>query len=80
MCGMTAVEDQKHMLVECDAYQHERIMMFETIDMTDETSSMNSSDKERLAVWLLSDVHCDLPVRAFLEAAFIKRSSWMGTH
>ena len=57
MCGMTAVEDQMHMLVECEAYQHERNVMFHTLNtITDEVSSMTSNEKERLTLWLLSNV------------------------
>ena len=80
MCGINAIEDQMHMLVKCEAYQHERNMMFHTLNtITDEVSSMTSNEKERLTLWLLSNVQCDQPVREFLDAAFTKRSSWIGT-
>src|ERR1700733_8436130 len=80
MCGINAIEDEMHMLVKCEAYQHERNMMFHTLNtITDEVSSMTSNEKERLTLWLLSNVQCDQPVREFLDAAFTKRSSWIGT-
>ena len=54
-------------------------MQFETLNINDEVSNMTTNEKERITVRLLSDVECDQPVREFLDAAFIKRYSWIGT-
>ena len=84
MCCMIAVEDQKHMLIECGAYHNERIAMFQSLHILDDidvdVDSMEDSEKDRLTVELLSNVQCDQHVRVFLETAFNRRSSWMGTH
>ena len=71
VCSKRAVENQTHMLMECDAYQHERRIMFETLD--DEQCSKQWNDVEELSVWLLSDERCDGPIRTFLDAAFAVR-------
>ena len=50
VCSKRAVENQTHMLMECDAYQHERRVMFETLAsiLDDEQCSWN--DLEELSV------------------------------
>ncbi len=65
------------MIVECKAYQHEGNMMFYTLKTNDEVS--DEKEQFNLTVRLLSNVECDQPVREFLDAAFIKRYSWIGT-
>ena len=80
VCGMRAVENQQHMLVECTAYQYERGVMFKVIrdKLNEEQASVVWSSSEELTVWLLSNNECDEPIRTFLDAAFNRRTLLLG--
>ena len=81
VCSMGAVESQAHMLVECTAYQNERLAVFVALEciLGDEQCSKQWNDVEELSVWLLSDERCDGPIRTFLDAAFAVRLALTGT-
>ena len=80
VCGKHAVENQAHMLIECTAYEHERRAMFRYLytRMDEEKCSRVWSSADEIAIWLLSDEKCDIPIRTFLDEAFKKRSFLLG--
>ena len=80
VCGIRAVENQQHMLIECTAYQHERSKLFIFIESKIDEAQRNRvwNSGEELTVWLLSNIDCDQPIRTFLDAAFTRRSFLLG--